>query len=183
VSRFESWTIHLSTLLVGGTGLIYAWMVYWVHSPDPYAVVNHPLQPQVQHWHVLFAPLLVFAVGLIWQRHVWSHWQRNPKNGKKSGRGMVFTLVPMVASGYLIQTAVDGSWRKAWVIVHLLASALWLAGYLAHQLPLVWSWLKNRRLVRRGDYVAPAVLHLERRSRSVAEEPEHRRARSQRSQP
>ena len=54
--------------------------------------------------------------------------------------GMVLTLVPMVASGYLIQTAVDGSWRKAWVAVHLIASALWLAGYLIHQVPL----LRNR---------------------------------------
>jgi hypothetical protein len=181
VSRFESWMIHLSTLLVGGTGLVYAWMVYLVRPTDPYAVVNHPLQPQVQHWHVLTAPMLVFAVGLIWHRHVWSHWRRNPQNGKKSGRGMVLTLVPMVVSGYLIQTAVDGGWRKTWVIVHLLASALWLAGYLAHQIPLVWSWLRNR-LARRRDDVAPAVLHLERRSRSVAQEPEHRRARAKRSQ-
>ena len=90
---------------------------------------------------------------------------------------MVLTLVPMVASGYLIQTAVDGSWRKAWVVVHLISSGLWLAGYLVHQVPLVWS-----RLTRRGDDLAPTVVHLERRSRPAAEEPEHRRVRAKRSQ-
>lgn len=174
MSRFESWTIHLSTLLVGGTGLVYVWMAYLVRPSDPYAVVNHPWQPQAQHWHVLTAPLLVFAVGLIWQRHVWSHWRRNPRNGKKSGIGMVLTLVPMVASGYLIQTAVDGGWRKTWVIVHLVASALWLAGYLAHQLPIVGLWLRNRS-ARRGEDLTPAVLHLKRRAGAIAEEPEHRR--------
>ena len=58
---------------------------------------------------------------------------------------MVLTLVPMVASGYLIQTAMDGDWRKAWVVVHLVASGLWLAGYLVHQVPLLWSWLSRRR--------------------------------------
>jgi hypothetical protein len=145
VSRFESWAIHLSTLLVGGTGLVYAWMAYLVRPSDPYAIVNHPLQPQLQHGHVLVAPLLVFAVGLIWQRHIGPHWSRGVRKGRRSGMGMVLTLVPMVASGYLIQTAVDGSWRKAWVVVHLFASVLWLAGYLAHQLPLLWNWLSRRR--------------------------------------
>ena len=173
MSRFEAWAIHLSTLLVGGTGLVYAWMAYLVRPADPYAIVNHPLQPQVQHGHVLVAPLLVFAVGLIWQRHIGPHWSRGMRKGRRSGVGMVLTLVPMVASGYLIQTAVDGSWRKAWVAVHLISSGLWLAGYLAHQVPLLLS--------RRRDDLAPAVVHLERRSGPAAEEPEHRRVRAQRS--
>jgi len=38
-----------------------------------------------------------------------------------------------VVSGYLVQTAVDGGWRRVWVAVHLAASALWLLGYLVHQ--------------------------------------------------
>jgi hypothetical protein len=145
MSRFESWALHLSTFLVGGTGLVYAWMAYLVRPTDPYAIVNHPWQPHVQHLHVLVAPLLVFAAGLIWQRHVWSHWSQGVKRGKRSGVGMVLTLVPMVASGYLIQTAVDDSWRKAWVVVHLIASGLWLAGYLVHQVPLLWSRLSRLR--------------------------------------
>ena len=176
MSRFESWAIHISTLLVGGTGLVYAWMAYLVRPVDAYAIVNHPLQPQVQHGHVLVAPLLVFAVGLIWQRHIGRHWSRGMRKGRRSGVGMVLTLVPMVASGYLIQTAVDGNWRKAWVIVHLISSALWLAGYLAHQVPLLLS-----RLSRGGDDLAPTVVNLERRPGTAAEEPEHRRLRAQRS--
>lgn len=144
MSRFESWSIHLSNLLVGGTGLVYAWMLYLVRPTDPYAVINHPLQPQVQHLHILVAPLLVFAVGLVWQRHVWSHWKRGGRKGKRSGVSLALTLAPMVVSGYLIQTAVDDAWRKAWVAVHLAASALWLAGYLAHQVPQLWSWLRRR---------------------------------------
>lgn len=182
MNRAESWAIHLSTLLVGGTGLVYAWMIYLARPADPFSVVNHPLQPQVQHWHILTAPLLVFAVGLIWQRHVWSHWENGVRKGKRSGVSMVLTLVPMVASGYLIQTAVDGSWRKAWVAVHLIASALWLAGYLAHQLPLLWRSLR-KKLARGGDDVAPAVVGLQRNAGAVAQEPEHGRARAQGTHP
>lgn len=133
MSRFEAWMLHVSSLLVGGTGLVYAWMVYLVQPADPYSVVNHPLQPQIQHLHILVAPLLVFTTGLIWRRHVWSHWQGGIHARRRSGLFLALTLVPMILSGYLIQTAVEGGWRKVWVSVHLAASVLWLVGYLTHQ--------------------------------------------------
>jgi len=133
VTRFEAWMLHASNLLVGGTGLVYAWMVYLVKPEDPYSVVHHPLQPQAQHLHILVAPLLVFTAGLIWRRHVWWQWRRGPGERRRSGLSLALFLVPMIVSGYLIQTAVDDGWRKIWVVVHLTASGLWLAGYLAHQ--------------------------------------------------
>lgn len=143
MSPFERWLLHLSTLLVGGTGLVYAWMLYFVRLEDPYAVVNHPWQPQMQHLHVLLAPLLVFGVGVIWRRHVWTHWKHKVRKGFATGVTLGLTLVPMIASGYLIQTAVDDSWRKIWVGIHLTASALWLAGYLAHQVRPAWAWIRK----------------------------------------
>jgi hypothetical protein len=42
--------------------------------------------------------------------------------------------VPMIVSGYLIQTAVTPAWRTAWIAIHLAASGLWVAGYLTHAL-------------------------------------------------
>jgi hypothetical protein len=133
VSRLEAWMLHVSNLLVGGTGLVYAWMIYLVEPADPYAVVHHPLQPQVQHLHILVAPLLVFAAGLIWRRHVWWQWRRRDGERRRSGLSLALFLAPMIVSGYLVQTAVDDGWRRIWVAVHLTASGLWLAGYLAHQ--------------------------------------------------
>lgn len=153
MSRFEAWVLHVSSLLVGGTGLVYAWMVYLVRPADPYAVVNHPWQPAVQHLHILIAPLLVFAAGLVWHRHAWTHYRRGVGRRRRSGVSLIFTLVPMVISGYLIQTAVEAQWRRVWVIVHLAASALWLAGYLAHQVPAAWGWLRRRNAAELG---APA---------------------------
>lgn len=144
MTRFEAWLLHVSTILVSGTGLVYAWMIWFVRPSDPYSVVNHPLQPQVQHAHVLVAPLLVFAAGLIWQRHIWAHWRDGVRRGRRSGIGMIFTLVPMVASGYLLQTSVDGTWRSAWLWVHLATSGLWILGYLTHQVPTVRAWLRRK---------------------------------------
>jgi len=143
VSRFEAWMLHLSNLLVGGTGLVYAWMVFLVEPTDPYAVVNHPLQPMVQHLHILVAPLLVFTAGLIWRRHAWAQWRRGIEDRRRSGLSLIYLLVPMIVSGYLIQTATDDGWRRIWVWVHLITSCLWLLGYLAHQAPRVWQRLTS----------------------------------------
>ena len=145
MSRFEAWMLHLSNLLVGGTGLVYAWMVFLVEPADPYAVVNHPLQPQVQHLHILLAPLLVFTAGLVWRRHVWAQWKGGIADRRRSGLSMISLLVPMIVSGYLIQTATGDEWRRIWVWVHVAASGLWLLGYLAHQVPAIW-----RRLAASG---------------------------------
>jgi hypothetical protein len=139
--------LHLSNLLVGGTGLVYAWMVFLVQPADPYAVVNHPLQPQVQHLHILIAPLLVFTAGLIWRRHAWSQWRRGVEDRRKSGLSLISLLVPMIVSGYLIQTATDDSWRRIWVWVHLATSGLWLLGYLAHQAPVLWKRIVPRAAI------------------------------------
>lgn len=141
MSRLEAWFLHVATLLVGGGGLVYAWMRYFVRSDDPFAVVHHPWQPVVQHLHVLTAPLLVFATGLIWRAHVWAGVRLRIAARRKSGLGLFATAAPMIASGYLLQTATEPRWRQAWLILHLVASALWLGGYLAHQF--------SSRLVRR----------------------------------
>lgn len=174
MSRFESLLIHLSTILVSGTGLVYAWMIYLVRPSDPYAVVNHPLQPQAQHLHILVAPLLVFAVGIIWQRHVWTHWRRGVRKRRWSGVSLVLTLVPMVVSGYLIQTATGETWRKVWIAVHLVTSALWLLGYLVHQIATVRGWWRRRRLagLRVGD-LGPVVAYDQGLSGAVPQHPEH----------
>ncbi len=106
MTRLEAWFLHVATLLVGGGGLVYAWMRYLARPDDPFAVVNHPWQPAVQHLHVLAAPLLVFAIGLIWKAHAWpgrpAARRRAPERAVSR---LVATAAPMIASGYLLQTA------------------------------------------------------------------------------
>ena len=144
MKRAEAWALHLSMLLVGGTGLVYAWMRYLAAPDDPYAIVNHPWQPALQHLHIWTAPLLVFAAGLVWREHIWKHWSQGVRQGRRSGGTLLFSLAPMALSGYFIQTAVSDGWRQAWVIVHLATAALWTLGYAAHGRTLL------RRLPRRA---------------------------------
>ncbi len=132
MSRLEVWFLHLSTLLVGGTGIVYAVMRYVLKPQDPFGVVNHPLQPTVQHLHVLFSPLLVFAVGLIWRRHVWASWRSGLAERRRTGLDLIVSMGPMVVSGYLVQVAASERWRAVWTGTHLAASTLWVLGYVAH---------------------------------------------------
>lgn len=151
MSRFERRMHHLSTLLVGGTGLVYAVMRYLLEPADPWTVVGHPWQPHVQHLHILSAPLLVFVVGLSWQGHIVPRWRKTRMPGFLTGIVLLLSFLPMIVSGALIQTTVSEGWRTAWVVVHLVTSLLWMAGYLSHQLgERVRIYMFSRRQRSRG---------------------------------
>lgn len=133
MTRGEARFSHVATLAVGVTGLVYGWMRYFAEPEDPFAVVNHPLQPFFLHAHVVAAPLLVFAAGLIWRDHVWKRVRTGFPTRRKSGLGLTGVVFPMIASGYLLQVAESERWRNLWIVVHVAASLLWLAIYAWHQ--------------------------------------------------
>lgn len=134
MTRGEAWLNHGANLLVGGTGLVWAWMLFLVTPGDPFAVVNHPLQPLFHAGHVVTAPLLVFGVGLLWRRHVWARVASGYPARRRTGLALFALVVPMIASGYLLQVAVDEPWRSAWRWTHLVSSSLWVVAYAVHQL-------------------------------------------------
>jgi hypothetical protein len=134
VTRAETWLLHASNLAVGGTGLVYAWMRYLARPADEFAVVNHPWQPAVQHLHVLVAPLLVFALGLVWTEHVWRRVRTGFRARRRTGLALLGLFAPMALSGYLLQISVEEGWRTAWIWIHVATSLLWIGSYLVHQL-------------------------------------------------
>ena len=134
MTRPEAWTHHAANALVGGTGLVYAWMLYLATSDDPFALVNHPWQPSLHALHLVTAPLLVFAVGVSWQRHVWTRFRNGHTARRKLGLLLLALFAPMVLSGYLLQVAVDDTLRQLWLGTHLGSSALWVLAYIGHQL-------------------------------------------------
>ena len=134
MSRAEAWFLQIANLAVAGTGLLYAWMLWLAEPADPYAVVNHPWQPQTQAAHVLAAPLLVLAVGMMWRRHAWARIRSGHAPRRSTGLLLAASFWPMAASGWLHQVAVEEAWRNAWSWIHLVTSALWTAAFLTHLL-------------------------------------------------
>ena len=152
MTRWEARTLYVANLLVGGTGIVYAVMRYLMEPADEWAVVNHPWQPHVQHLHILVAPLLVFACGLIWRGHVATKIRNgngngngNGKgNGRRSGPGLLLALAPMVLSGYLIQTTVAESWRQVWTVLHLVSSGVWIVVFVSHLRKQLMERMRSR---------------------------------------
>ena len=133
ISRWEKIFLGLSVLLAAATGLTYAWMKFFMKTADPISVVNHPWQPVVLSAHVLAAPLLLFALGLIARDHILGRF-RDPRSGKARPSGLlgVLAMVPMVATGYLTQVLTSAEGRRTMGLVHLGAGLGFLAAYAFH---------------------------------------------------
>lgn len=123
---------HGCNLAVVGTGLVYAFMKYMLDSVDEFAVVHHPWQPTVQHLHVLAAPALALMIGGFWMGHALPHLRAGIKKGKRSGLLQLWMALPMIFSGYLLQTSVSETWRTIWVVCHGTTSVLWMLGAFIH---------------------------------------------------
>jgi hypothetical protein len=134
LGNLETVLMYAATALVGGTGIAYGWFRYFATPVDPFSVVAHPWQPLLQHLHVLSAPALVFAAGALWRPHVVATWKRNGSSRRRSGVFLALSTFPMIVSGYLVQVAVEASWRRTWGVVHSIVSLVWLAGSAIHLL-------------------------------------------------
>jgi uncharacterized membrane protein YfcA len=159
MTLFERIMLWGSTLLVGASGVVYGVMKYFMTTDDPYAVINHPLQPLFLKIHIVSAPLLVFAVGIVFTQHIWKQYRSDLQRSRRSGVWLLMALAPMVLSGYLIQT-VTGKRVLFWLVaVHLATSVIYLLGFGAHQV-VNSLWERERR--RRRESRATALPALER---------------------
>lgn len=132
MSPFERWSVWITSALTALTGIVYVWMKYLLTTDDPFAVVNHPLQPLVLKLHILVAPLLVFALGVIVVRHVWRHYQARVRTGRRSGILTGLLVVPMVFTGYLIQVVTHATLLEVIVWTHLVTGIVYALGAVAH---------------------------------------------------
>ena len=134
MNLFERIALWGSTLLVGGSGIIYGVMKYLMTTDDPYAVVHHPWQPFLLKMHVVTAPLLIFAFGLVFTKHIWKQQRSKRPQGRISGFANFLTWIPMVVSGYLIQSVSQETWLWWIVAIHLIAGGSYLGGMAAHRI-------------------------------------------------
>lgn len=144
MSRFEKWSVWITSALTAATGIGYFVTKYLFTSPDPYAVVNHPWQPFFLKAHILVSPLLLLALGAIALEHVWKHFVCGVRWSRRSGITTALSVLPMVATGYLIQTLTGAGWVRAMALSHIGFGVLFVAGLVVH------GWM-IRRGPPRGD--------------------------------
>jgi hypothetical protein len=149
VTRFERWTVWVSSVTTFVTGVVYLWLKYVVVSDDPFAVVNSPWQAPVLKLHILAAPTLVFAFGLVAVRHVWRYLQRQVEAGRLSGLTSAAALIPMALTGYLIQAVTDEGWLRALAWSHIGLGLLYGVAMLFHQFSAGGRRAREQRARRR----------------------------------
>ncbi|MEQ1856894.1 MAG: hypothetical protein ABL963_10505 [Longimicrobiales bacterium] len=132
MSTFDKWAVWSTSTLTALTGFLYWWMQDWLQPLDEFAVINHPLQPWVLKAHVLAAPLMVFAIGLVAAEHIWRQYRLRIKAGRRSGLLAMWALAPMIGTGYLIQVVTHIGWLEALAWAHLAAGSAYLVGLLLH---------------------------------------------------
>lgn len=133
MTRLERWCLWSSAIAMGLTGLGFFWAKYLVESSEPWAVVNHPLEPWFLKIHIVVAPMFVFAVGLITTRHILVHIRARIRKGRSSGLAMVWLMIPMVGSGYLIQVVSAEGWVTGLATVHIVTGMVFLLAIVAHR--------------------------------------------------
>ncbi len=132
MTRAQAWTLHFASASVGATGVALGVMAYALEPIDEFAIVHHPWQPTMRHLHLLLAPWLLFAVGWVWQAHVWPRLRSGFASHRRSGWTLVVCFGPMVMSGYALQVAEQEAWRTFWVWTHGVTSCGWLLMALLH---------------------------------------------------
>ena len=131
MSRAQVLLLQLSLLSMTVTGLVFAWMKYFMKPRDEFAVVNHPWQPQMMTAHVLIGPVAVFAIGWVFGNHIWPAFVNRAPN-RASGIVSMFFIVPMTLSGYLMQVSVEDATRKAFAVTHWISVAVFVVAYAVH---------------------------------------------------
>lgn len=133
MTRVDAWLLHISVALTTASGVVFAVFRYLVVSDDPFAAANHPLEPYALDTHILFAPVAMFAFGLIFHSHIWRKYRSHAAARRRSGLTLIALIVPMALSGYLLQVSADETLREAMKVTHWVTSAVFALGYLVHQ--------------------------------------------------
>lgn len=137
MTRFQRWFLYLSTAAATVSGVGYFYMKRFMTPTEPWAVINHPLEPWLLKAHILTAPVMLFAVGLITTQHIWRSLKSSLPTGRRTGIAAAATFGPLVLSGYLIQT-----------VASPLALDVLGWGHLALGLVCAFAIFEHRRLVR-----------------------------------
>lgn len=132
MTRLERWIVWIAAGAVTATGTAYGILRYLLATTDEFGLVTHPAEPLALKLHVLTAPLLVFAAGMIAVRHVLAHLQQGVRTGRRSGVTALVAVVPMIASGYAIQVVTDERWIVALAWVHGVTGVGFALGAAAH---------------------------------------------------
>lgn len=145
MTRFQRWLLYCSTAVAAVSGVVYFWMKRFMTPTDPWAVINHPLEPWALKVHILSAPVMLFAVGLITTQHIWRSLKSSLPTGRRSGLIASLGFVPLVVTGYLIQVVTSPLVLEILAWTHLTLGLAFAWALASHRRVLLPRRLRRRR--------------------------------------
>lgn len=137
----ERWTSHAASAALVVTGVAVHVMKDWMPPVDEFSVIGHPWQPALLHAHVLAAPLFVLAIGMLLRDHVLPRAADvGFRRARRSGLTGALLLLPLIASGYLLQVVTSETATAAVKWTHVGAGAVFAGAYAAH---VVVAWRRG----------------------------------------
>ena len=125
---------NASAIAVGLSGVVYGVLKYFMAGADPDSRIGNPWTQPALKAHVLTAPFLVFALGLVFSSHALKRFRAGETDGRSSGIGLLGMAAPVVLSGYVVQV-LTGDAARSWTgWFHTAIGVLYLSGYVAHLL-------------------------------------------------
>ncbi len=125
---------HLAIAAVALSGVAYGVMKYFMAGSDPDSRAGHPWQQPMLKVHVLAAPLLVFALGLVFSGHALARLRSGEDPGRASGAGLLALAAPLVLTGPLIQLLTGDAARRGTGWIHAGLGVVYTLAYVAHLL-------------------------------------------------
>lgn len=144
MSPLERWSLWITAALTTGSGLVYLWLKYFVESSDPWAVISHPFQPLALKTHILVSPLFVFVLGAIVVKHAIVHLREGSTGRGPSGLSLLFLVLPMLLSGYVIQVVTGETAARVLALIHIGTSIGFIGA-------LVWHGIGQREPADQRD--------------------------------
>ena len=132
--RWELLFHHGTVIAVGLSGVIYGVLKYFMAGADADSRIGNPWTQPALKAHLLSAPFVVFALGLVFSSHALKRFRSGEPDGRRSGMGLLGLAAPVVLSGYVIQVLTGDAARTWSGWLHASAGILYLAGYVAHLL-------------------------------------------------
>jgi hypothetical protein len=136
VSKTTAWILHLAVSAMAVTGFWLTWILWFAGPPAETELEMFAVADDWQSWltavHIVAGPVLVFAIGFIWHRHVWPRIQFPNARRRRSGVLLLFLFGPLVLGGYALQVVETDAIRDALSWTHAAAGGLFALGYAVH---------------------------------------------------
>lgn len=99
---------------------------------DLFGPTQHPWLTYFKGAHLIFAPILLMAFGMIFEKHILKYLHLKNSKKRASGLSSLVTITLLVLSGQSLLVISEQNLLEWIGVIHLVAGILFLSAFLVH---------------------------------------------------